>query len=150
MQAKFNEIIFTDADIVNKEDFIPAGEYNPHNVRPFLLHDAGFTITIVFADSLQDAMDIAVDEGKLDFLQIDPADANDRSDYMTEIFADADTSLDENCPEYTSVDGIRYWWKETPSFLGNASEPFDIESLGAVELPNPGFSFVALFNANTK
>ena len=33
------------------------------------------------------------------------------------------------------------------AFLGNAGEPFDIEGLDAIELPNPPFSFAALFNA---
>ena len=37
--------------------------------------------------------------------------------------------------------------KEGISRLGNASESFDIQALDAVELPNPPFSFVALFNA---
>lgn len=116
LQSKFSEITFTDADIVNKDDFIPQGEYNPYKVKPFLLHDHGFAICVVFAEHLQDALDIAVDAGKLDCYAIGEADMGD----------------------YPDEDGI--------SFLGNASEPFDIESLGAIELPNPGFSFCALFN----
>ena len=118
MQAEFNRIKFTDADVVNKDDFIPVGEYNPHNVRPFLLHDHGFVLAVIFASSLQDALDTAVDEGKLDGCQVSEDDL-------------ADYGPDE--------DGI--------ARLGNASEPFDIEALDVVELPNPSFSFVALFNA---
>lgn len=116
--SSFAEITFSDSDIVNMDDYIPAGEYNPHNVRPFLLHDHGFVVAIVFADSLQDALDIAVDGDKMDRYMIDQKDLSDYGD---------------------DGDGITY--------LGNASEPFDIESLGAIELPNPPFSFVALFNA---
>ena len=118
-QAEFNQIKFTDADVVNKEDYIPAGEYNPHNVRPFLIHDHGFTVAVVFACSLQDALDAAVDAGKLDSFQVSD---NDLADYGSD--------------------------EEGISRLGNASEPFDIQALDAVELPNPPFSFVALFNAN--
>ena len=33
------------------------------------------------------------------------------------------------------------------SFLGNASEPFDLTNIGIVELPNPKFSFCALLAA---
>lgn len=118
MEATYKEIKFTDADIVNPDDFISAGEYNPHNVRPFLLHDHGFVLAVVFADGLQDALDIAVDNDKLDSFQISPADL---ADY--------------------GQDG------ENASYLGNAGEPFDIQAIDYVELPVPKFSFVALFNA---
>jgi len=120
MESVFGQIKFTDADVANKHDYIPAGEYNPHNIHPFLLHDHGFVVAVVFASHLQDALDIAVDENKLDGFMIAPDDMAD----------------------YPDDEGI--------AFLGNASEPFDIESLGAIELPNPPFSFCALFNANAK
>jgi hypothetical protein len=59
--------------------------------------------------------------------------------------------FDANCPEYTDKDGGKWWWAIEPTFLGNASELFDIESLGYVELPNPKRSFCAQFDqANTK
>jgi hypothetical protein len=29
--AKYKEVQFSDADIVNLDDFIPASEFNPHN-----------------------------------------------------------------------------------------------------------------------
>ncbi len=118
MQAQFNQITFTDADIVNPDDFIPTGAYNPHKVRPFLIHDTGFVIAVVFADNLQDALDVAVDAGKLDGLQVSE---NDLADYGPD--------------------------EEGITRLGNAGEAFDIQALDAVELPNPAFSFVALFNA---
>lgn len=118
MQAEFQQIKFTDADVVNKDEFIPAGEHNPHNIRPFLLHDHGFVICIIFASTLQDALDAAVDAGKLDSFQVSEDDL-------------ADYGPDE--------EGI--------ARLGNASEPFDIQALDAIELPNPAWSFTALFTA---
>jgi hypothetical protein len=118
IQAEFQQIKFSDSDVVNKDDFIPKGELNPHNVRPFLLHDAGFVIAVVFADCLQDALDIAVDENKLDGFQVSQDDLGDYG---------------------PDEEGI--------TRLGNASEAFDLGTLDAVELPNPGFSFIALFNA---
>ena len=118
MYAEFHHIRFSDADVVNPDGFIPAGGYNPHRVRPFLLHDHGFALAVVFADSLQDALDEAVDAGKLDRYLVAPDDLGD----------------------YPDGEGLAY--------LGNAGEPFDIEGLDAVELPNPPFSFVALFSAN--
>ena len=101
-----NQIKWSDEDVVNVRDFTPAGEYNPHNV--------------VFADCLQDAIDIAVDEDKMDRFLIQESDMDD----------------------YTDEEGI--------SYLGNASEPFDIEGLGIVELDNPkaDLSFAALFDNN--
>ena len=114
---------FVDSDVVNIDDFIPAGEYNPHNVRPWLLHDHGFAIAVVFADCLQDAIDIAVDENKMDRYLISD---KDMSDYPVD---------DQGCHE-----GV--------SYLGNAGEPFDIDTLGAVELPNPKYSFCAMFNSH--
>ena len=39
MTAEFNQIKFSDTDVVNKDDFIPEGEYNPHKVRPWLSGD---------------------------------------------------------------------------------------------------------------
>src|SRR5262245_42436751 len=119
MQAKHEEITFSEADVVNPDDFIPAEGYNPHKVRPWLLHDHGFVLAVVFADCLQDAIDIAVDAGKLDRYAVSEADLGDYG------------------PEEEGI-----------SRLGNAGEAFDIESLGALELPNPKFSFVALFNAH--
>lgn len=118
IQAKFKEITFSDNDVVNPDDFIAKGQYNPHRVRPWLLHDHGFPVAVVFADCLQDALDAAVDGGKLDAFQVNDDDL-------------ADYGPDE--------DGI--------SRLGNAGEAFDIEALGVEELPIPPFSFVALFNA---
>jgi hypothetical protein len=118
MQAKFQQITFSDDDVVNTSDYIPKGESNPHKVRPFLIHDHGFALAIVFADCLQDALDVAVDEGKLDAFQISEGDMGDYG---------------------PDEEGI--------TRLGNASEAFDIEALDAIELPNPGFSFVALFAA---
>jgi len=119
-----NQIKWSDEDVVNVRDFIPAGEYNPHNVRPWLLHDHGFAIAVVFADCLQDAIDIAVDEDKMDRFLVQESD-------MGMFLGD-----------YTDAEGI--------SYLGNASEPFDIEGLGIVELDNPkaDLSFAALFDNN--
>lgn len=128
---------FDDTDVVNFDDWIPAGEYNPHNVRPWLLHDHGFTLAVVFAGNLQDALDIAVDSDKLDRFQIDRENDSERSDYMTTDVKEMASGFDSECPEFTDAQGVQYWWKIEPAFLGNAGEPFDIESLGVVELPNP-------------
>jgi hypothetical protein len=143
------ELRFSDDDVVNPDEFTPNGEYNPHSVRPWLLHEHGFALAVVFADSLQDALDIAVDAEKLDRYKVDLASESERSDYLTDDFSKADGGLDPNCPEYVGDDGKQYWWKEgmMPAFLGNEGEPFDIETLGYVELRNPPFSFCALWSA---
>lgn len=114
--ADYKRITFSDSDVVNPDDFIPHGEHNPHNVRPFLMHDHGFVVAVVFADCLQDALDEAANKSKLDRYQVEDVKVDDN-----------------NCEGFT--------------ILGNAGERFDIESLEVIELPNPKFSFVTLFNA---
>lgn len=117
--SKYLEITFTAADILNEDEWIPAGEYNPHNVCPYLLHDHGFPLAVVFADCLQDAIDIAADYGKLERYKLYPEDV---VEYENEGF---------------DID-----------YLGNKCEPFDIESLGAIELPNPKrLGFIEAFDA---
>ena len=144
----FNQISFTDKDIVNIDDWIPGcDKYNPHRVRPWLIHEAGFTVAIVFASCEQDALEEAADSGKLDKFMIDPEDKNDRDDYMIE--GVVSPGHDKDVPEYVDGEGKKYWWRQgrEPAFLGDASEPFDIESLSMVKLPNPPLSFVACFQA---
>lgn len=116
----FGEIKFTDRDVVNPDDFIPAGESNPHHVRPWLLHDHGCVLAVVLADCLQDAIDEACDANRLERYAIYGAD-RDSYNWETE-------------------EGI--------SRLGNAGGAFDIESLGALEMPIPPFSFAAMFAAS--
>ena len=145
--SKFREITFTDADVVNLDNWIPAGEFNPHNVRPWLLHDGGFVLCVVFADCLQDAMYEAVDADRFGRYKIDVESEYEREDYMTKDVSEMAAGFDADCPEYTDADGGKWWWAIEPSFLGNAGEPFDIESLGYVELPNPKRSFCAQFDA---
>lgn len=117
METITDQIKWTDADVVDLDDWIPDGEYNPHNVHPWLLHDHGFCLCVVFANCLQDALDIAVDNDKLDRFLI----------------------ADDDLADYPNEEGIAH--------LGNAGEPFDIESLGFIELNNPPRSFCAQMNA---
>ena len=123
MVSERQNIKFSDADVVNPDDFIPAGESNPHNVRPFLLHDHGFTVAVVFADCLQDAIDEACDAGKMKRYEI--------------------TEIDKGA----YIDPDTHDFCEDVCFLGNAAIPHDIDTLGAFELTIPKFSFVALYNA---
>lgn len=121
VRAKLGKITFTDADVVNYDDFIPAGAFNPHNVRPWLLHDHGFVLCVVFAACLQDALDEACDAGKL------------------EAFLVEDEELKDYGPD---GDGL--------ASLGNAGKMHDIETLGAVVMRNPPASFCAQWNAARK
>jgi hypothetical protein len=117
-QAEYKQIKFCDNDIVNPDDFIAKGQSNSHRVRPFLIHDHGICIAVAFADCLSDVFDICADEGKLQGFEI----------------------TEENLGDYGPDE-------EGVSRLGNAGEAYDVEALDCVELPNPPFSFVALFNA---
>lgn len=147
MKCKFREIAFSDKDVVNLDNWIPAGEYNPHNVRPWLLHDHGFVLCVVFADCLEYALDEAADENKLDRFLIDVESLAEREDYMTQDVSKMAAGFDPEVPDYVDEAGGKWWWAIEPAFLGNDSNAFDIESLGVEELPNPPRSFCAQFAA---
>lgn len=147
MKCKFREIAFSDRDVVNLDNWIPAGGYNPHNVRPWLLHDHGFVLCVVFADCLEDALDEAADENKLDRFLIDVESLAEREDYMTQDVSKMAAGFDPEVPDYVDEAGGKWWWAIEPAFLGNDSNAFDIESLGVEELPNPPRSFCAQFAA---
>jgi hypothetical protein len=114
------DFTFYDADVCNPDDAIWAGDYNPYNVRLWLIHDHGFVVAVSWASNLQDALDEAADSGKLDSFQVDEADA---ADYGGDIY---------NC--------------DSLAYLGNAGEPFDIEALGYIEFAAPPLSLAALFS----
>lgn len=122
MQCEYHGIKFSDSDIVTYPD---APEYTGDNPRthPFLLHDHGFVLCVVFASNLQDALDAAVDADKLDRFQVSAEDI-DNGDY--------------------GPDG------EDAVCLGNSCEFFDIGSLGIEELPNIPFSWCAQFAAHVE
>lgn len=114
------EFTLSDSDVVNPDDAIWAGDYNPHNVRLWLVHDHGFTVGVAWASCLQDALDALADGDKLDSFLVTEADA---ADYGGDIY---------DC--------------ESLSYLGNASEPFDIEALGCVEIAPPVLSLERLLS----
>ena len=136
--AEFNGVKFSDADIVNLDEFIPDGEYNPHNVRPFLLHDHGFVVCVVFADCLQNALDEAVDSW---------TDDTESTSVMQRYIIDVDDD-GKNAEWRDYADNkADLFESEGVCALGNAGDPCDIETLGIIELPTPKQSFVAQFEA---
>jgi hypothetical protein len=139
------ELSFTDEDVIDMDSLSFEGDYDPHRRQLWLIHDHGFTICVVEADSLQDALDEAVDNGKMDRFQIHPEDESDRSDYMTSDVSEMAAGFDPERPEYVDEDGVKYWWSTEPAFLGNASEPFDIDTICYVALPLPKRSVTKLF-----
>ena len=101
------------------DDVVNADEYDFNNgrkeARMFFLHDHGFCVAVVFADDLGEALDLAADDDKLDRYAVSE---DERGDYP------ADEGID---------------------FLGNYGHPFDIQSMGVIELPVPKMSVAALF-----
>src|SRR5271165_5520170 len=101
-------MIFKFKDICNSGELalLPSSPLsNSLNVHPFVLHDNGFVITVVLADCLQDALDIAVDAGKIAQFKIG---VNEMGDYDMESF-------------------------EGVSILGNYGDPYDIRGMEVVE-----------------
>lgn len=129
------EYRITEDNIVSEDDMIPAGEFNPHNIHPFILHDAGFVVAVVFAEHLQDALDIAADNGRLDRFQVSESEMGDYAEYHT--FSEDGTC--QHCGAYArdvkKPDELCYASASGISYLGNASEPFDIDNLDVVEVP---------------
>jgi hypothetical protein len=117
MHADIDNIKFTDADVVNIDD--APWSTGCGNNRPWLMHDHGFPVAVVFAETFQDALDVAADKSKLDAFKVGEAD------------------LANYEPDGEGLD-----------YLGNKSEPYDLESLEWVRLENVPLSFVALFNAS--
>lgn len=111
---------FTDEDTVNLDDWIPSGEYNPHRIRPWLIHDHGFTLGVVFAENVERALEILAYSGKIDGHLLDSP---------------------------TEADWEQYEKQERYVSIGGAGELFDLDSVEVVELPNPRSSFVAQFAA---
>ncbi len=109
-----NGMSFDEKDVVGIEDW---EEGNPNFEQPFLIHTHGSTICIVFARCEGDAIDIAVDENKLDAFQI-------TEEQLKEDYGDDEDNI---------------------SFCGNASEMFDLDTIGVVKLLNPKLSFTACY-----
>lgn len=128
--AKFQhenlDLQFSDSDVVNPEDY----DDDKGGPTPFFLHDAGFCLAVCFADCLQDAIDIAVDGDKLERFAVDFSENDPLADWR---------DYGETPDEATENDRI--------SWLGNCCLPYDIETVGAIELTTPAFSLAALFNA---
>ena len=116
------EIKLCDSDIINPDEI----EYGDMNGRKgnslFVLHDHGYVICAVWSGCLQDAIDEAVDNDKMERYLIDESD-----------YGDYGVNTDE--PSCT--------------FLGNDCKPHDIETLGYVELTAPVRSNCAEIEANT-
>lgn len=140
------KLSFVDADVVDLDDINYEGEYNPHNQSMWLMHDHGSTLCVVMASNLQDALDAAVDNDKLDHYQIDAEDSSDLGDYFTTNVA----GQDPDSPDYVDDEGVKYWYSMEPAFLGNASEAFDIESVGYVNFPLPKRSLAALYGGKVE
>lgn len=124
-----DKIEFTLQDVANMDEamsLLPENgkpSFNPHNVHPHVLHDHGFVVCVVFASHLQDALDEAVDQNKLDAFLI---------------------SEENNTPGKTGLHAEDYPTlgtenEEGITRLGNASEPFDVESIEVIEMTNEAF-----------
>lgn len=117
MFAITNGVKWQDYDIVNHDEYDTAREAR-YGMKLYLAHDAGFVLGLAFARHECDALDELVDAGRLDRFQV---------------------AADEHPPESEE-------WNEY-ACLGNASEFFDLESLGLFEVAVPKMSVAALYNA---
>lgn len=103
-----------------EDSFVNADSYDAKDRRmnrAWVIHDAGYVKAIVFAEYWayceQDALDVAADSGKLDYLLITEKELED--------YRVGEDS--EGNPEYEGI-----------ASLGNAGEPFDSENLDVFEV----------------
>ena len=123
LQTKHGEISYQDSDVINPDDYIPTGEFNPHNKRPFLIHNEFGTLCVVYADCDQDALDAAVDASKLDSCLV-PESELVVNEHGEDVMGNGDGAV--------------------ACRLGNAGEPFDLTYIGVIELPNAQYGVIAL------
>lgn len=111
------QLRFTDADVVNPDEWATDWDCDVRNNRPngYLFHDHGFTLAVVVATSLADALDILADEAPERISQF---------------------LLDEKEASEYEANGIE------PSYLGNDCSAYDIESLSmcVFSLPRPSLA----------
>jgi hypothetical protein len=120
VETQHGAITYEPGDVVNPDDYIPAGEFNPHNIRPWLIHNEYGTLAIVYASNEQDALDEAVDGDKMDSCLVQPEC----------ILTGTEGENPDDCTTHDhKID-------EDVAYLGNASEPFDLTYIGIVPLPN--------------
>lgn len=119
MKTTYQNIDIRDEYVCNIGDHCNPNDYNPHNVRPFAIGNELGTLAVAFADCAQDALDIAVDAGKLDSQMVKPEDLANMSDEE----------------------------QQELIYAGNASDPFYQDYLWIRELPNVALSFAASFAA---
>lgn len=110
--ATANGVRFTEDDVVNIDDWNP-GDDGLNAYKPWLFHDHGFVLGLVFAQTLQDAFDELADSGKIDSFAVSEAEMGD----------------------YPDEQGL--------SHLGNECKPYDVECVCCVAMGNPPLSFVA-------
>jgi hypothetical protein len=125
--------------VVNPSDYIPTGQFNPHNKRPFLIGNEFGVLGIVYADHLQDALDEMVDADKLDSCLI----AKDDYAGTHNINIAYARACKGNCSDCgASPDRCFEAPCEHGDFarLGNAGEPFDLSYIWTRELPNKQYA----------
>jgi hypothetical protein len=93
------DFTFDEDDVSNPDDFIPAGDFNPHNIRPYILHSAGSVLAVAFSENSEDAMSEAADGGQLEGRKI-------TDDNIDETTGDVFTGPDGNLYNLQDVDII--------------------------------------------
>lgn len=81
---EINGVTVTEKDVINPDAWVPEGQYNPHRVRPWLITNSFSNcgcqvIGIVFATCEGDALDEAVNENRMDHLQLKEEEADDET-----------------------------------------------------------------------
>lgn len=113
---KVHGVEFSDHDVVNPDDY---DAYKDNRVWVF--HDHGSVLGVVIMPDMSDAFDELADSGKIDHLIVSDEEMGDYE-------LDEEGRLED----------------ERVGHLGNAGEPFDVESVGVYELAEPKFSLTAL------
>lgn len=112
---------FCDSDVVNRDEWAIGSSKG----NAYLIHDHGFTVAVVIADSVDDAIGYAVDAGKMTRWEV--SDDQQVSDYT-------DADFDSGRLEFIGT--------------GTNRKVYDLEGMSVVVFGLPKVSFVACFEAH--
>jgi len=116
---------FTDDDIIGDIDEIELNDGYNDGYRGYVFLDNGFLLCVAFAETVEDALEVVVNNSeKLDHYKVDG------DEY------DSDEEYEEAC--------------ESGTCLGGAGEIFDLDNVTYIELPPPKLVITKLYGEEVK
>lgn len=81
---KGQKMDFSDVTIVDPDNYVASGGFNPYNTRPMIIYNEYGVLCVVYADNEQDALDAAADADALKCQRLDDVDVFDENGDLAE------------------------------------------------------------------